>query len=84
MSSGAIIDAVLFAIEATASPISPRRALPRALSLHPVAYVLMSNRVHLPIETGAVGLSKIMQGGFGSGLTIYTTWFGSLMFTGDL
>jgi REP element-mobilizing transposase RayT len=26
------------------------------------AYVLMSNHVHLPIETGAVGLSKIMQG----------------------
>ena len=26
------------------------------------AYVLMSNHVHLLIETGAVGLSKIMQG----------------------
>src|SRR5918995_1794958 len=26
------------------------------------AYVLMSNHVHLLVETGAVGLSKIMQG----------------------
>jgi len=26
------------------------------------AYVLISNHVHLLIETGAVGLSKIMQG----------------------
>ena len=26
------------------------------------AYVLMSNHVHLLIETGAVGISKIMQG----------------------
>ena len=26
------------------------------------AYVLMSNHIHLLIETGAVGLSKILQG----------------------
>jgi hypothetical protein len=42
------------------------------------AYVLMSNHVHLLIETGAVGLSKIMQGiqfAIPSAIIAVTAWW---------
>jgi REP element-mobilizing transposase RayT len=62
-SFGVITDAIFFATKATASPTSNGSNITEEHYRCIVyAYVLMSNHVHLLIETGAVRLSKIMQG----------------------
>jgi hypothetical protein len=62
-SCGEITDVIFFATRATESSTSNASSIIEiAIAASCTPYVLMSNHVHLLIATGAVGLSKIMQG----------------------
>ena len=62
-SYGEITDVIFFATTATESSTSNASSIIEiAIAASCTPYVLMSNHVHLLIATGAVGLSKIMQG----------------------